>query len=67
MPQHIEVTGERGRRQFEPIADFAHGQPVRTGLYQEAISRQAGVVGQCLQGFNGYALFHSLENIKLFS
>lgn len=60
------MAGESGRRQLEPVADFTDGQPFGTGLHQQAVGCQPGVVGQCFQGLDGYCLFHSLETIKLF-
>src|SRR5690606_32890450 len=48
--QHIEVRGERSRRQVEPLAQLADRQALRPGLHEGAKGGQPGFLAECTEG-----------------
>ena len=51
--QHVEVGGQRGRRQVEPLAQLADRQPVVAGLDQGAEGGQPGLLAEGAEGGKG--------------
>jgi hypothetical protein len=44
--------------EFQPGSDIARGHAAGSGLDQQSVDGQPGVMAQCGEGFNGSCLFH---------
>ena len=66
MQQLLQMKGQRGRRDAEPLGDRASRQPVGPGRHQQPEQRQPGILGKGAERRDRLVLVHELlRSIRL--
>ena len=65
--QVLEVEGQRGRLEANPVADGAGRQTFRAARDEQAINGQTMFVGECAQGGDDYRGFHDDMILRVLS
>jgi len=65
MLEMTEMEGERRRREIEPFADLAGGNPGRSRLDQEPEDVEPRLVRQAGEGRQGICLFHISSIVEI--